>query len=250
MQINNSTSVASDSYLADFKLLADKCLHMDRKIILDRTMFQIDVLARHWAFSWGDFPPGRVKMLRRGEWIAVEGFFATFIPPREIVEWQIAAGEFQFETIFSNSPIPDDIFNRSIGCQLDGMVTPRSELEVFEIIRQAKNTVLVGREEDVSATARKTKEAIDKTYNEDISLAELAQTLNVSHTVMGRAFKRNYGLTPVAYRTKLRVMDSFLSMLMKDQSVSEAAFDAGFNDLSRHNRQFRKEFKVRPSLYR
>ena len=81
-------------------------------------------------------------------------------------------------------------------------------------------------------------------------MSEIAKRLNLSHTVMGRAFKKTYGLSPVAYRNKLRVTDSLRLILMENSLVTAAAFGIGFDDLSRYYRLFRRQLNTCPSDYR
>ncbi|MCB0384723.1 MAG: helix-turn-helix transcriptional regulator, partial [Bdellovibrionales bacterium] len=91
---------------------------------------------------------------------------------------------------------------------------------------------------------------IDQTFSDsEMSVAEVAKKLNVSHSFMTRAFKKAYGLTPVTYRTKLRIFESTKLLLLGGFDVTSAGHQVGFTDTARFNKQFRHLMNTVPSKY-
>jgi AraC-like DNA-binding protein len=67
---------------------------------------------------------------------------------------------------------------------------------------------------------------------------------------MSRYFKDSYKLSPLQYCNRLRCFDASWLLLAEQIKVSEAAYDVGFKDLSRFNKQFKKHLQAKPSQYR
>jgi AraC-like DNA-binding protein len=97
---------------------------------------------------------------------------------------------------------------------------------------------------------RRTKQVIDERFHQGDSIKEMLSRLSASPTVLSRHFKRVYGLTPVAYRNKLRVMRSLWLLLSEDYSSINAGHASGFHNLSAFYRQFKRVNKSHPSEYR
>jgi AraC-like DNA-binding protein len=97
--------------------------------------------------------------------------------------------------------------------------------------------------------AQQIKSAIEDSYTDDATLEELARSLNLKASAFSLCFSRAYGLSPKRYQTLLRVHHSVMEMLRnqsEDRRVIDTAFEAGYQDLSRFNKQFRTLMDLRP----
>jgi len=65
-----------------------------------------------------------------------------------------------------------------------------------------------------------------------------------------RAFKHELGISPVDYVIRERIQLSKQLMSNPYNSISEACFKAGFNNLNYFSRAFKKIEGVTPSLYK
>lgn len=100
-----------------------------------------------------------------------------------------------------------------------------------------------------SSLARKVKAAIDASFRETTSFAGLARSLDVSQTMMGRYFKKDYGMTPTAYRNHLRIVSVTLD-LISGAEIVDSYQTVGFDDLSQFYKQFKRVTKATPGEYR
>lgn len=91
---------------------------------------------------------------------------------------------------------------------------------------------------------------INQHYAEEIALPEAAALVNMSVSAFSRFFKRSLGQSFTDYVTELRLSHACKLMLETDASISEAAFQAGFNNLSNFNRRFLERKNISPRVFR
>jgi len=242
--------VETKTYSAEFSKLGTDHLYMFREVRHETIDHDIDVFGSYWVMSWGDVRPGLIHARRDGKLIPVQGRLITFLPPFSIVEWEIRPGAFQFHTLFSYAALPDGTPREPVTWFNENAEEPVDSRSAIRMLKKATGLVPIGTSSRPSAVALRVKKWLEKHYRGRASIAEAARALNVSHTVMGRLFKQAYGLSPVAYRNKLRISDSIRLMLFEKQKVSSAAYEVGFADLSRYNRLFRRQMKTNPNKYR
>ncbi|MCB0357391.1 MAG: helix-turn-helix transcriptional regulator, partial [Bdellovibrionales bacterium] len=98
--------------------------------------------------------------------------------------------------------------------------------------------------------AEETKKYMDENYHKRLSISEMAKHLKYSHSFITRSFKATYGLSPVEYRTKLRLFDAQMLLMQKKMNVSTVVYASGFSDPGRFMKQFRQLFHARPSQFK
>ncbi len=79
---------------------------------------------------------------------------------------------------------------------------------------------------------------------------DAARNAGMSVQSFSHFFRRCVGKTYVAYVNELKVSTVCRTLLETDMTISEAAYAAGFNNLSHFNAQFRRLKKTTPHLYR
>lgn len=90
---------------------------------------------------------------------------------------------------------------------------------------------------------------IDENYNEQISLNDMAESLNLNKDYFCRLFKKATGITPVEYLNFVRVSKAE-KLFKSDMNLSEIAFSVGFSSVAYFNRTFNKYKNCSPSKYR
>ena len=119
------------------------------------------------------------------------------------------------------------------------------ELITF-ILRQAQQD-----NPNASSTEKMIKGLIDylnKNFNKDILLDELADICNVSTRSLSRHFKEYTGKTVVQYITDLRI-DYACKRIRETGQISFSAMDAGFNDISFFYRTFKRYKGMTPKEF-
>lgn len=98
--------------------------------------------------------------------------------------------------------------------------------------------------------AQTVKDLLDRPDTQEENVQTLLASLGFSYPHLCRIFRRAFGVTPVEYRTAVRLERAKMFLRDTKLSVSEAAYAAGFRDPGYFARCFRKQNGVVPSKYR
>ncbi len=102
-------------------------------------------------------------------------------------------------------------------------------------------------------TGRKVQNArriINSNLENDISIEELAHTVNLNRTTLQKVFKEMYGLTVNEYRTKARVQLAKNLLSSTPFTISEVAGYCGYTNASKFSEVFKKNEGVTPKEWR
>ncbi|SDP82905.1 AraC family transcriptional regulator [Clostridium gasigenes] len=117
-----------------------------------------------------------------------------------------------------------------------------------EVKEEVKDSVSV-----VSHDEERVKSAlqyIHKYYAENILLDNIAMSVNISKSECCRSFKRILKVTPFEYLMEYRISKASRELLKSKESISNIAFDVGFNGTSYFGKIFKKYMNCTPSEYR
>ena len=89
---------------------------------------------------------------------------------------------------------------------------------------------------------------VDQNYHRKIELQEIAQVCNLSKEAFCRYFKKSTTYTFTEFLNRYRISQA-KRLLLLGESVSEAAFSAGFESLSYFNRIFKRVTGENPSAF-
>ena len=84
----------------------------------------------------------------------------------------------------------------------------------------------------------------------ELSLAEFAQSVNLSVWRLCHIFKSDVGMPPIRYLRQLRMERARHLLESSFLSVKEIAFQVGLNDESHFVRDFKSTYGYSPALYR
>lgn len=85
---------------------------------------------------------------------------------------------------------------------------------------------------------------------EDISLDEVANAINLSPTYFSRLFSNEMNMTYIEYLTMIRIEESKKYLVDTKQSISDIALRMGFSDQSYFSKVFKKVEGITPGKYR
>jgi signal transduction histidine kinase/AraC-like DNA-binding protein/ABC-type sugar transport system substrate-binding protein len=91
---------------------------------------------------------------------------------------------------------------------------------------------------------------IHQHYAEPISRADLAHHVALSEDYLTASFRKELGVTPVAYLNRYRVQQARQLLTDTGKSITEIALEVGFSDSGYFGRVFRREVGLSPEAYR
>ncbi len=222
---------------------------LQRQIHITAPGKQIDVFGAGWGITLAQpFTTPIVAAIVKGQPVPLTGErIACFFPPLSIVEWALQPGVYEFTGVFCQVPLPKGLPITPIAFATPYCSLPQNVEGLLDLVRQASHPVAIMKEDMISAAARRMKRVIEQSFLEPVSIAELATQIGFNHATIIRAFSKAYGMTPIRYRSKLRVYASIRDIATGSQ-ISHAAGKSGYHDLSQYNRQFKREMSHPPSL--
>ena len=128
------------------------------------------------------------------------------------------------------------------------------EFEIISLLHKIAYEALkkqTPQKNNLEQRANKIKPAIlyiEKNFSSNISLSSLAKDCSMSSNYFCRVFKEITGHTPFEYITTYRI-EAACEMLLSEKSVTDTAYDCGFNDLSYFIHIFKKNLGVSPKKY-
>jgi AraC family transcriptional regulator len=91
---------------------------------------------------------------------------------------------------------------------------------------------------------------VQTSINQALEKPEQPLNLSLSRSQTSRLFVQHMGETPGAFRQRLRLERSAWQLSRTKRSITDLAFDAGFESLESFSRAFKLAFSVSPSHYR
>lgn len=99
-----------------------------------------------------------------------------------------------------------------------------------------------------ASAVRKTREYINDNYEENISLEQLANLVNLKPLRLLRVFRKALGLPPHAYLVQVRIIQA-KKLLAMGMSIVDVAVETGFSDQSHLHRHFKRIVGITPGHY-
>ncbi len=90
---------------------------------------------------------------------------------------------------------------------------------------------------------------IFKNFNKDIDLNTVADIVHMNPSAFSRSFKRVHRKTFTQYVNEIRIGYACKLLMDNEFTISSIAYEAGYNNLSNFNRQFKAIKQMSPSAY-
>jgi AraC-like DNA-binding protein len=95
---------------------------------------------------------------------------------------------------------------------------------------------------------KRVRDCLESRYAENLTLEELACIANLSPFHLNRVFRKEVGVPPHAYQTRVR-LNRAMDLLAQNATIGEVALTTGFFDQSHFTNHFRKVFGYTPGLH-
>jgi len=94
------------------------------------------------------------------------------------------------------------------------------------------------------------RDCINYRYNEALKLKNLANMTHVSVAYFCRRFKKLFGVTPIAYLYKKRILAARILLRSTDMTIKEIAEQVGYGNIYAFSKSFRRAAGTCPNAYR
>lgn len=91
---------------------------------------------------------------------------------------------------------------------------------------------------------------LKKNFRQDVSLREIASTVNLCETYFCRLFTKVMGVSYTHYLNQIRISEAKKLIEKTNWPITKIAYDIGFNSLPYFNQMFNKLEKCSPTQYR
>nr|WP_314495924.1 AraC family transcriptional regulator [uncultured Chryseobacterium sp.] len=168
----------------------------------------------------------------------------------ELLQKSIRGILFSHETA---EKLKDRFFNLS---KMEGFETFLEMLYILHELSIAENTTILSSysiEHETFADTDSMKlihDFVHNNFDKKITLDEVASLTNMSSVTFNRFIKKRIGKTFVNYLNEIRVGYAARWLIEKDITVSEIAFESGFNNIANFNKIFKSIQKSTPSEFK
>ena len=91
---------------------------------------------------------------------------------------------------------------------------------------------------------------MEKHYKQTLSMEDLLDVSAMSESSVLRTFKRITGYPPFVFQMRLRIFAAINELTSTDRSITQIAYDTGFNDSNYFSRMFKKFTGISPKEYK
>jgi ABC-type Fe3+-hydroxamate transport system substrate-binding protein len=130
----------------------------------------------------------------------------------------------------------------------DGLERFRSHLGFQELLY----SILISSRllyEDSRTALELVKDYMERNYNENVTIEQLARIAKISPKYFVDLFKKTFGISAIDYLTELRINRAKQLMAQSGAKLRDIAHQVGYNDEFYFSRKFKKEVGMPPTVY-
>ena len=143
-----------------------------------------------------------------------------------------------------------NIDNKKLDTLIDGLKKECIDkktaiIEMIRLIRGAKIN-----EKMNTPVVERAKAIIESSISEDLTVAEIAERINISIHYLCHVFKAETGITPIDYRNSVKLTKAKKLLVSTNNKISDIAVECGFGSASYFSKVFVKSEGITPAEYR
>lgn len=229
------------------KFLPDGTYGFRDRLQIERALTTRVITGRAWLLEWIALEAGTVALLTGNDAVrSSRSEFWIFYPPFTISRLSLTAAHGTAMGKAGTDPVRPQFAQVPFLFESDAAIHGE---RIETLLDGATEIMRAEPYPRASSLSRRARSLIVKTYAEEPSIARIAARLGVSHSHLSRQFRQDYEMTPRDYVHQLRIADVPFR-LAKGQSIWNVSWAAGYRDLSRFYRQFRKRTQTAPGVCR
>lgn len=143
----------------------------------------------------------------------------------------------------------DDSFTQSMQTEAEVLKLLSVLLNEFFALIEKPHTSSTATTSKDSVFFNDCKALLKESLETKITLAEIAEKLNVSVSTLQRRFKASSGMTVAGYTRWLKLEKSKEKLIEGKKSIGEIAYDAGYDYVANYISAFKRQYSVSPAAY-
>lgn len=242
--------LADAAHERDVAWAAPGLLRVRQRVVNRRGELGADATGPYWVFALVRLHEGRLEYLHGSGRVTAPGSrFALFMPPWSIVCPASPSCVVSTAALASATHPLANAPEQPVAWRWRDGELPSTVEGVAQAIARGGPFGSISREVHPSEAARRSKALLDESYDRPLTLARVAAEAGLSPSVLSRSFKHAYGMPPVEYRHRLRIMDAMFRLASGGEILSVLE-DVGFSDASRFYSRFRTLLCASPGTYK
>ena len=241
--------IKTSHYTSEFDKISDNLLFLKREHHYPKGFHTVDTFGDFSILAFATLKEGSVTVSQGSQDLSLKGPVALFVPKYSVVKWTIHTPVLHWAAYITNEPLAENLTTVTIFEQ--AQLTPRNTQDLQNFISSSKIKFSFQDSND-DQLPKLIKKYLDTNQFDTMEISQIASKFNLTASQVTKIFKKYYGITPVDYRSKVRIFNSMFNLLnSKDKmDITKIAFDSGFSDLSRFNKQFKKITSTTPSKFK
>jgi AraC-like DNA-binding protein len=240
--------VTAELYTHEFHFLSKHEVFFGRHEKYRPNYKYVDVFGGFWSFLFAKIPQNSVSVTLGENTLAVEGKVGILVPPHSIVQWTVQHPQLHWFAYSNNAPYPDSYPKDITVYKLTEIPETVSPTWITQLVLDHNDTNTV-KFFGINPYALKLKALLDIEYKFNKPLHEYSTELGLSKEWLIKYFKKSYGITPVDYRNKKRIMETLFLLHVENEKIVDLSQSMGFNDLKHFNALFKKAISLPPSKF-
>lgn len=208
-----------------------------------------DVYAKQWVLAYANLKENTVSILINNQKLQLDGKVLIFIPPFSVISWKVDNSSAKW-MYYSNSILP--VGYESLKCKIINkfdfnlVLLFKNSVKTLDLIKNIKGTTLdLSQEHNVVANL---KSKIDKNYFQSEKIKSYI-SINHNYSYLSREFKKIYKISPICYRSHLRIKQCLNELLSSQKPILEVAKKNGISDSKFFYNKFKEIIGVSPSVF-